>query len=176
MIKKWTDDQEKQIRLSKLSFAGTAPLADFSPRSRQLPLQPLMPRTRLAKKQKYEFEEVDTPIGRVIRASILLGATSSTTETPAMVVLKSLVDALENLRLLEAIYGYVEGNTSKVVAIADDLSSVQRDAIWRVNLDFQRRYPNIDVDIRILQRRGRALSDVYEDDGSAVIAREHALV
>jgi hypothetical protein len=100
--------------------------------------------------------------------------TSSTKESIALPVLKEVVDALDELHLLEAIYGYADGKACRVVAIADDLPSRQRDVIWKVNLDFQRRHPDIDIDIRIIQRRGQDLSEVFEDDETAIIVRETA--
>jgi len=172
-MQKWTDDRGKRIRFF---FAGTADPVRPTQEGRQLQFQPAILDMYPAKKSKYKIDEIDTPFGKFIQAQRLLETTSSTTESPALAVLKDMVDTLATLQLLEAIYGYTDSKTCRVVAIADVLSSIQRDIIWKINIEFQRRYPEIDVVIRILQRRGRDLSDVFENDGTAVIVRENALV
>jgi len=164
---------EHQENLVRMSFAGTALPMHRAPAHRQMPLYPDIA-DRIPPVQQIRYVVTGLPKEMFLDVRQLLENTSSTEDPIALPVLKELVDALDELQLLEAIYGYADGKACRVVAIADNLPSAERDIIWKINIDFQRRHSDLDVDIRIIQRRGREPSDVYEDDGTATIVRENA--
>jgi hypothetical protein len=91
-------------------------------------------------------------------------------------VLTNLIDALESLQLLEGIYGYITDKGCRVVGIANELSNEQRDAIWEINWEYQSKHPQIDVEITLIRRHDRPLSELFLDDGSSVIRRDIASV
>src|SRR6476469_5433774 len=74
-------------------------------------------------------------------------------------VAADLIDAVEKLRLCEAIYGYISDVSCRVVCIANELSNEQRDSVWEVVWDFREKYPSTDIDVLLIQRHGRQLSE-----------------
>ncbi len=106
-----------------------------------------------------------------LNTKMLLENTASTTESSSLPVLREVIAALEALNLLEAIYGDINTNSCKIIGIADDLSGDQRDSVWTINWDYQDKYPDINIEILLLQRRGRPLSEVYAKGDSALIKR-----
>lgn len=90
-----------------------------------------------------------------------------TTVPTVQSVLTNLIDALESLQLLEGIYGYITDKGCRVVGIANQLSNEQRDAIWEINWKYQNGNPQIDIEITLIRRRGRPISDLFHDDGSS---------
>jgi hypothetical protein len=86
-------------------------------------------------------------------------------------VLTNVIDTLESLQLLEGIYGYLTGKGFRVVGIANELSNEQRDAILEINWAFQSRHAQLDIEITLIRRHGRLISDLFYDDGSAIVRR-----
>jgi hypothetical protein len=87
-------------------------------------------------------------------------------------VMRDVIADIESLQLLETIYGFASDVGFRIVGIADTLSGDQRDSIWDINWEFQKKYPHIDIEIILLQRRGRPLAEVFSEGDSAIITRE----
>jgi hypothetical protein len=90
-------------------------------------------------------------------------------------VMTDVIAAVESRQLLEAIYGFVSDAGFRIVGIANTLSGEQRDVVWDINWEFQRKYPVIDIEIVLLQRRGLPLAQVFGEGSSATIKREIAI-
>lgn len=99
-----------------------------------------------------------------------MNASSSTSEPSPIEVLTRIFEAIALLQLLEAIYGYVSDNGCKIVGIANELSGDQRDAVWDINWEFQGKHPKLDIEVLLIQRRDRPLSELYNGD-SAILKR-----
>lgn len=158
------DDSENHI---VLFTSGTPiPRVDRVPEGKQMPLYPNYPIGPQVRYFAFGLQNIEA-----LNLRRLVKNTTSTAQPSALPVVKDIADHLEKLHLFEAIYGYVDGKSCNIVAIANDLQSSQRDKIWKIVADYRRRYSEIDIDLRIVQRRNRPLSDVFEDDGTAILTR-----
>lgn len=87
-------------------------------------------------------------------------------------VLSKVIASIESLQLLETIYGFASETGCRIVGIADALTGEQRDAIWDINWEYQSAHPHIDIEILLIQRHGRPISEVFSEGDSAIIKRE----
>jgi len=94
------------------------------------------------------------------------------TEPNTLSVLTSLVAAIEALQLLESVYGSISESGCRVVCIANELTSEQCDTLWKINWEFQARYPQLDIDMLLIQRHGRPLSEVFSEGNSTIIKHD----
>jgi hypothetical protein len=91
----------------------------------------------------------------------------STTE-----VMHNIVEAIASLQLLEAIYGFISENGCRIVGIADELSNEQRDRVWDIYWQFQGKYPQLDIEVSLIQRYGRPLTEIFHEGDLAVVKHE----
>lgn len=89
-------------------------------------------------------------------------------------VLTLLVNRLETLHFLEALYGYLNEEGCTVVAVANDPVPDERDAVWEIEWEFIAQYPKLAFDIRLIPRRDQPTATVFQDDGTASITPLHA--
>jgi hypothetical protein len=101
-----------------------------------------------------------------------MNTTSVPSQEEKVSVMLNVITTVESLQLLEAIYGFVSDSGFRIVGITNTLSGEQRDLIWDVNWDFQKKFSQIDIEIILLQRRGRPISEVFGEGDSALIKRE----
>jgi hypothetical protein len=164
MKQRYALDSREEVEI----FFGATPITRRRPeRSRQLSLVPMDINGHTFHFLTYVGKEIEVKRD----AKQLRENTASTAaEQSAMVVLIEVVAAVEALQLLEAIYGYVSDKGCKIVGIANELSDEQRDLIWDINWEYQGKYPRMNVEILLIERYNRPISELYNGD-AAVIKR-----
>jgi hypothetical protein len=91
-------------------------------------------------------------------------------------ILTEILDKLEDLHLLEVMYGYITDEGCKITAISNYLTPEEYDVIWDVKWDYMERYAGLYVDIWLIERQDRPLTALFQDDGTATIKRERHTV
>jgi len=116
---------------------------------------------------------VYSPTGtRVAPPATTIEATPAVPEPDTQKVLKSLVDVIETLGLFEAIFGFIFETGCRVVCIANELSNEERDSVWEIVWEFRGKFPALDIEVTLMQRRGRQVSEVFDEGNLANIKRE----
>jgi hypothetical protein len=164
MKQRYTLDSREEVEM----FFGATPIARRTPgKSRQLSLVPMDINGHTFHFLTYVGKEIEVKRdARQLREN----TASTAAETSAMVMLIEVVAAVEALQLLEAIYGYISDKGCKIVGIANELSDEQRDLIWDVNWEYQGKYPHMNIEVLLIQRYNRPISELYNGD-TAIIKR-----
>lgn len=158
--------QEGQVWVTS---GGTVAPARHTPITRQMPLSLDIDKTTSEGRQ-IKFVGGQAENAHFLNTLRLMHYTSSTTEPAPLSVLKKIVDALDEMHLLENIYGYVADEGCEVVGIANELSDEEQDSLWDIAWDFKGKYPRMDIEVLLINRHGRPLSELYNGD-SAVVER-----
>ena len=145
-----------------------ATIQRMKPRGRQLPFDDFQVEAK-AIIVRLSARGFGSPIPDMPLKSLLSSSTSTRVHDPKSIA-SEMHNQLRKLGFLEMIHGYIEHKACRFVVVADRLSRDERDRLWDIQWAFVEQYPDLDIDIRLLQRRGRSISDVFQEDRPAFIS------